>query len=49
MISELVRHTRVLAIVGDILKVRGSGVGFGDLAIVENWDGRRSLGQVIEL
>lgn len=49
MISELVRHTRVLAIVGDILKVRGSDVGFGDLAIVENWDGRRSLGQVIEL
>lgn len=49
MIPELVRHTRVLAIVGDILKVRGSDVGFGDLAIVENWDGRRSLGQVIEL
>ena len=49
MISELARHTRVLAIVGDILKVRGTGVGFGDLAIVENWDGRRSLGQVIEL
>lgn len=49
MISELVRHTHVLAIVGDILKVRGSDVGFGDLAIVENWDGRRSLGQVIEL
>ncbi|MCA9010253.1 MAG: V-type ATP synthase subunit B [Planctomycetaceae bacterium] len=49
MISDLVRHTRVLAIVGDILKVRGSGVGFGDLAIVENRDGRRSLAQVIEL
>ena len=49
MIPDLVRHTNVLSIVGDILKLRGSGVGFGDLAVVENWDGRRSLGQVIEL
>ncbi len=49
MIPDLVRHTKVLAIVGDILKVRASGVGFGDLAVVENWDKRRSLGQVIEL
>jgi V/A-type H+/Na+-transporting ATPase subunit B len=49
MIPDLVRHTKVLAIVGDILKVRASGVGFGDLAVVENWDNRRSLGQVIEL
>lgn len=49
MIPDLVRYTNVLAIVGDILKVRASGVGFGDMAIVENWDGRRSLGQVIEL
>lgn len=49
MIPDLVRFTNVLAIVGDILKVRASGVGFGDMAIVENWDGRRSLGQVIEL
>lgn len=49
MIPDLVRFTNVLTIVGDILKVRASGVGFGDMAIVENWDGRRSLGQVIEL
>ncbi len=49
MIPDLVRHTKVLAIVGDILKVRASGIGFGDLAVVENWDHRRSLGQVIEL
>jgi V/A-type H+-transporting ATPase subunit B len=49
MIPDLVRHTSVLAIVGDILKVRATGVGFGDLAVVENWDRRRSLGQVIEL
>ena len=49
MIPDLVKHTNILAIVGDILKVRASGVGFGDLAVVENWDGRNSLGQVIEL
>ncbi|MEZ6150340.1 MAG: V-type ATP synthase subunit B [Pirellulaceae bacterium] len=49
MIPDLVRHTEILAIVGDILKVRATGVGFGDLAVVENWDQRRSLGQVIEL
>lgn len=49
MLSDLVRHTHVLAIVGDILKVRASGIGFGDLAVIENWDGRTSLGQVIEL
>ena len=49
MIPDLVRHTSVVAIVGDILKVRATGVGFGDLAVVENWDKRRSLGQVIEL
>lgn len=49
MIPDLVRHTEVLGIVGDILKVRACGVGFGDLAVVENWDRRRSLGQVIEL
>ena len=49
MIPDLVRHTQVLAIVGDILKVRATGVGFGELAIIKNSDGRRSLAQVIEL
>lgn len=49
MHSELVWHTKVLGIVGDILKVRASGVGFNDLAIVENSDGARSLAQVIRL
>ena len=49
MIPELIRYTNVLAIVGDLLKVRATGVGFGELAVVENWDGRNSLGQVIEL
>jgi len=49
MFGELVRYTRVLAIVGDILKVRAKNVGFGDLAMVENWDGEQSLAQVIQL
>lgn len=49
MIPDLVRYTNIVAIVGDILKVRAAGIGFGDLAIVQNWDGRTSLGQVIEL
>jgi len=49
MFQDLIRHTRVLAIVGDILKVRAKNVGFGDLALVENWDGEESLAQVIQL
>ena len=49
MFDDLIRYTRVLAIVGDILKVRAKNVGFGDLALVENWDGEESLGQVIQL
>jgi V/A-type H+/Na+-transporting ATPase subunit B len=49
MIRELMRSTRVLAIVGDILKVRASGVGYGELAMVENPDGSESLAQVIQL
>ena len=49
MFDDLVRHTRVLAIVGDILKVRAKNVGFNDLALVENWDGQKSLAQVIQL
>ena len=48
MIRELLRYTRVLSIVGDILKIRARDVGLGDLAIVENWDGEKSLAQVIE-
>ena len=49
MLQELTYHTEVLSIVGDILRVRASGVGFGDLAVVENWDGATSLAQVVEL
>ncbi len=46
MTFEEVRHSRVLAIVGEFLQVRGSNDGFGDFAIVEIWDGCRSLGMM---
>ena len=49
MLRELTYYTRVLSIVGDILKVRARDVGLDDLAVVENVDGVRSLAQVIGL
>lgn len=49
MIKDLFRYTHVLSIVGDILTIRATDVGLGDLAVVENWDGERSLSQVIEI
>ena len=39
MFPELTRHTRVLEIVGDTIRVKAEGAAFGDLAIVENVDG----------
>ena len=47
MLKELTYYTDVLSIVGDILKVRAKRVGLGEQAIVENWDGEKSLAQVI--
>ena len=44
MLNNLTYYTDVLGIVGDILRVRAEGVGFGDLAIVENWDGETLMG-----
>lgn len=49
MLRELTYYTRVVSIVGDILTVRAPGVGLGELAVIENWDGQQSLGQVIEI
>jgi V/A-type H+-transporting ATPase subunit B len=49
MIQDLLRYTKVISIVGDILTIRATDVGLGDLAVVENWDGERSLAQVIEI
>ena len=49
MLQDLVRHTRVLEIVGDIVRVRAKRVALGDLAVVENTDGEESLARAIEL
>lgn len=49
MIERLSRHTKVLEIVGDIIKVRGENVGYGDLAVIENFNGEESLAQVVHL
>ncbi len=49
MIKDLLRYTKVISIVGDILTIRAADVGLGDLALVENWDGELSLAQVIEI
>jgi len=49
MLEELIRHTRILDIVGDTIRVRAAGVAFGDLAVVENVDGETSLARVVEL
>ena len=49
MLQELTYCTDVIGIVGNILQVRAKNVSFDDLAVVENWDGNRSLAQVIQL
>ena len=55
--ERLVRYSRVLAIVGDILQIQVPKAGegrravarLGDLGIVEERDGRKSLAQVINI
>ena len=54
MKEQLVRHCRVLEIVGEIMKVAATGatrgaIKFGDLAVVEGVDGTQSLAQIISL
>ena len=49
MFPELTRHTRVLEIVGDTIRVKAQGAAFGDLAIVENVDGETSQAKVVAL
>jgi V/A-type H+-transporting ATPase subunit B len=49
MFPELTRHTRVLEIVGDTIRVKAQGAAFGDLAIVENVDGEISQAKVVAL
>ena len=47
--NELVRHTRVLEIVGDMVRVQADDVALGDLAVVENIDGSVSRAGVVSL
>jgi len=49
MFPELTRHTRVLEIVGDTIRVKAQGAAFGDLAIVENVDGETGQAKVVAL
>ena len=47
--ENLQRHTDILEIVGDLIKVRARNVGYEDLAVIENRDGESSLSQVVEI
>lgn len=49
MISELMRHTCILEIVGDTIRVKAKQVAFGELALCENVDGEKSLARVVGL
>ncbi|MDD1609325.1 MAG: V-type ATP synthase subunit B [Methylococcaceae bacterium] len=48
-IRNLLNHTSLLEIVGDLIRVQAEGVAFGDLAVVENIDGESSLAKVVDL
>ena len=49
MIEKLIRHTRLLEIVGDTVRVRAKDVAFGEVALVENSDGEKSIAKVVDL
>ena len=52
MAQSLLRYSKILEIVGEVIKVRvpeSSPARFGDIAVVESADGQRSLAQVINL
>ena len=52
MAQSLLRYSKILEIVGEVIKVRvpeSSPARFGDIAVVESADGHRSLAQVINL
>ncbi len=46
-LQSLIRHTRVQEIVGDVIRLRATGVALGDMAEIENTDGETSLARVI--
>ncbi|MDD1633681.1 MAG: V-type ATP synthase subunit B, partial [Methylococcaceae bacterium] len=49
VLQNLVRYTQLLEIVGDLIRVKAQGVAFGDLAMIENIDGDKSLAKVVNL
>ena len=49
MLLDLVSKTRVLAIVGDMIRVEATGAALGDLAAVQNVDGTTSTARVTGL
>ncbi len=49
IIQVLINHTRLLEIVGDLIRIRAQGVAFGDLAMIENIDGEVSLAKVVDI
>ena len=48
-LQELLGYTKTTAIVGDIVKIRASDVGLGEMAVVQSPDGQQSLAQIIQL
>jgi len=46
---ELLSYTEIISIVGDILRIRASGIALGELAMVKNGDQAPSLAQVTEI
>ena len=47
MLTDFVRHTRVIEIVGDIIRVSATGAALGDLAIVDGGAGETSTAKVV--
>ncbi|MGR9105837.1 MAG: V-type ATP synthase subunit B [Gammaproteobacteria bacterium] len=48
-LKNLLRHTRLLEIVGDTIRVRAKDVAFGETALVENIDGEKSIARVVDI
>ncbi|HKJ00144.1 MAG TPA: V-type ATP synthase subunit B [bacterium] len=49
MIRDMLRHSRVLDIVGDMIRLQARDVALGDLAVVEFPDGETSLARAVQL
>ena len=49
MIEEVVSQSKILDIIGDLIRVRAPKVALGELAIVNNTDGSQSIARVVGL